>query len=259
MNAVAKTGLPMKAKYLYAIAALGEDRTFNVPGIDGCAVYGVSRNGIAAVVSDCARQRIRPERAHLAAHKEVLKRLMQDDTVLPIAFGMIADDVVAVRRMLSRNQRLLQSQLDRVAGHVEMGLRVTWDVPNIFEYFVDRHAVLREARDRLVGNQREARQEDKLELGQLFDRLLNDDRAAHHQTLAEALAPCCAELKNSPSRSLNEAVNLNCLVARDDQKNLEAAVFKAAGLFDNNYAFDLNGPWAPHNFVEMELELYART
>lgn len=259
MNTVFKTALLVKAKYLYAIAPLAGDRTFDVPGIDGCAVYCVSKNGVAAVVSDCARQKIRPERAHLAAHKEVLKRLMQDATVLPIAFGMIAGDVVEVRRMLSRNKSLFQEQLDRVAGNVEMGLRVTWDVPNIFEYFIDRHAELREARDRLMGNQREVRQEDKLELGQLFDRLLNDDRAAHHQTLAEALEPCCTEIKSSPARTLKEVVNLNCLVARDDPKRLEDAVFKAAGQFDNNYAFDLNGPWAPHNFVEMELKLNGRT
>ena len=35
-----------------------------------------------------------------------------------------------------------------------MGLRVTWDVPNIFEYFVNTHAELRAARDRLLSNGR---------------------------------------------------------------------------------------------------------
>jgi len=239
----------MKAKYLYAIAAGGEDRTFEVQGIDGSAVYSVSKDGVAAVVSDCSREKIRPERAHLAAHKDVLKRLMQDSTVLPMAFGMIADDVGEVRRMLSRNKSLFQKQLDYVAGHIEMGLRVTWDVPNIFEYFVDQHAELRAARDRLI------RQDDKLELGRLFDRLLNEVRETHYEKLVEALDPCCTEIKHSPARNLNEVLNLNCLVARDGQKRLEDAVFAAAALFDNNYALDLNGPWAPHNFVEMQLKL----
>lgn len=245
----------MKAKYLYAIAASGGDRACDTQGIDGSAVYCVSKDGISAVVSDCSRQKIRPERAHLAAHKEVLKRLMQESTVLPMAFGMIADDVVEVRRMLARNKSLFQAQLDYIAGHVEMGLRVTWDVPNIFEYFVDIHAELREARDRLMGNKREIRHEDKLELGQLFDRLLNEDREAHYEKVAGALDPCCTEIKHAPARNLNEAINLNCLVPRDGQKRLEDAVFAAAALFDNNYAFDLNGPWAPHNFVEMQVKL----
>jgi len=250
---------PLKGgKYLYAIMALVEDRPYDVAGIDGGAVHSVSNGRVAAVVSDCAHQKLRPERAHLAAHKEVLKRLMLDTTVLPMAFGIIADDVKAVRRMLSLNQKEFLEQLGRVAGKVEMCLRVNWDVPNIFEFFVDIHPELRAARDRLLGNQREPRQEDKIELGQLFDRILNEDREAHSEKLEGALAPFCAEIKRSPPRNVNEVANLNCLVGRDGQKQLEDAVFQAAGLFDNNYAFDLNGPWAPHNFVEMDLELNGR-
>ena len=255
MKPVPESDCPPGGKYLYAITALGKDRTYEVAGIDGCAVYSISKDRVAAVVSDCARPRIRPERAHLAIHKEVLKRLMLDGTILPVAFGIIADDLKAVRRMLAQNQRAFLEQLARVAGKVEMGLRVTWDVPNIFEYFVDTHPELRAARDRLLGNRREPNQEEKIELGQLFDRTLNEDRDAHYEKLEEVLAPCCAEINRSSPRNVNEAVNLNCLVERSSQKQMEDAVFQAAGLFDNNFAFDLNGPWAPHNFVEMDLKL----
>jgi hypothetical protein len=245
-------------EYLYAITAPGRERSYDVAGIDGAAVHSVRHGRAAAVVSECARQKLRPERAHLAAHKEVLQRLMMDSTVLPMAFGTIADDVKAVRRLLSLNEEVILEQLERVAGKVEMGLRVRWDVPNIFEYFIDTHPELRAARDRLLGNQRQPRQEDRIELGQLFDRLLNEDREAHADQLEEALAPCCAEIKRSPPRNVNEVANLNCLAGRAGQKQLEEAVVQVAGMFDSNYAFDLNGPWAPHNFVEMDLKLDGR-
>jgi hypothetical protein len=255
MRTTSESGPLKGGEYLYAIATPGRDGAYDVAGIDGGPVYSVRNGRVAAVVSDCARQKLRPERAHLAAHKEVLKRLMLDSTVLPMAFGTIADDINAVRRLLALNEEVFLEQLERVAGKVEMGLRVKWGVPNIFEYFIDIHPELRAARDRLLGNQREARQEDRIELGQLFDRILNDDREAHSEKLEEALAPCCAEIKRSSLRNVNEVANLNCLVGRNDQKQLEEAVFQAASLFDNNYAFDLNGPWAPHNFMEMDLKL----
>ena len=174
---------------------------------------------------------------------------MLDSTVLPMAFGTIACDLKAVRRLLALNQEVFLEQLERLAGKVEMGVRVKWDVPNVFEYFVDIHPELRVLRDRLLGTRREPRQEDRMELGQLFARILDEDREAHAASLEEALAPCCAEIKRSPLRQLNEVANLNCLAGRNGQRQLEGAVFRAASLFDNNYAFDLNGPWAPHNFV----------
>jgi len=258
MNTPSESGPHPRGEYLYAIAALGKDRAYDVPGIDGAAVFSVHQGPVAAVVSLCARQKLRPERAHLAAHKGVLHRLMLDGTILPMAFGTIAGDVNAVRRLLALNQDVILQQLQRVAGKVEMGLRVKWDVPNLFEYFIDIHPELRLLRDRLLGNQREPRQEDKIQLGQFFDRILNDDREAHLGRLEEALAPCCAEIKRSPPRQLHEVANLNLLVPHGQQAQLEQAVFQAATQFDNNFAFDLTGPWAPHNFVEMDLKLDGR-
>ncbi len=255
MNTPSEPGPLQGGEYLYAIAALDKDRACDVAGIDGAPVYSVHCGRVTAVVSKCARQKLRPERAHLAAHKAVLQRLMLDSTVLPMAFGTIAGDLKAVRRLLALNQEVFLEQLERLAGKVEMGVRVKWDVPNIFEYFVDIHPELRLLRDRLLGTRREPRQEDRMELGQLFARILDEDREAHAASLEEALAPCCAEIKRSPLRNLNEVANLNCLAGRNGQRQLEGAVFRAASLFDNNYAFDLNGPWAPHNFVELDLQL----
>ncbi len=246
---------PSPGKYLYAIADCSEERAYDVSGIDGAAVHTVAHGPVAAVVSDCSRRKIRPERAHLAAHQEVLRRLMLDRTVLPVAFGIIADDLKAVRKMLALNQHAFLEQIERVAGRVEMGLRIVWDVPNIFEYFIDHHSDLRAARDRLLGGHREPRQEEKLELGQFFEQLLTEDRDTHFAAIEDVLAPCCDAIKRSPPRQVQEVVNLSLLVERNRQKELDEAVLAAARLFDNNFAFDVNGPWAPHNFVEMNLQL----
>ncbi|NCC29047.1 MAG: gas vesicle protein GvpFL, partial [Gammaproteobacteria bacterium] len=52
-----------------------------------------------------------------------------------------------------------------------------------------------------------------------------------------------------------EIMHLACLVDRDAAGRFEQAVLQAARPFDNNYAFDFNGPWAPHNFVEMDIQV----
>jgi len=242
-------------KYLYAVVAGGEPRSYAALGIDGNDVYTITEGRVAAVVSGLAGPKVRPQRANLAAHQAVLKRLMADTTPLPMAFGTIAASPEAIRGILVRNQRAFQEQLKRVGGKLEMGLRVAWDVPNIFEYFVNTHAELRLARDRLVGARHEFTQEEKIELGRMFDRLLHDDREEHTRKVQRALAPVCVEFKASPCRNEHEVMNVACLVRRDAQEEFSAGVFAAAKLFDNNFAFDYSGPWAPHNFVELELDL----
>ena len=245
-----KQPLPDEKLYLYAIV-LGLDGTnFGPIGLEGDTVYSITSGRVSAVVSG-ARGKLRPERRHLAAHHEVLKRLMAEtDAVLPVAFGTVADGRKALCQILSRNHKAVLGTLRRVTRCVEMGLRVTWDVPNIFEYFIDTHPELRAARDQLLSGRREPSQDDKIDAGRLFDRLLGEDRETHAERVEEILAPHCVEIKRNTPRNEREVVRLACLVKRERQEEFEAAVFEAAQLFDNRYAFDYNGPWPPHNFVD---------
>jgi hypothetical protein len=241
--------------YIYAVIADTEGRAYGDFGIDKSNVYSISGGRVAAVVSDLPIGMIRPERARLAAHQEVLKKLMAESTPLPMSFGSLAESPEAVRKLLARNQKALLEQLNRVAGRVEMGLRVTYDVPNIFEYFVNTHAELRVARDRLLGGQREPTQEQKIEVGRMFDHLLSEDRETYADKVEGILASHCTETQQNKCRNEREVLNLVCLVERAAMPEFESGIFEAAKEFDNNFAFDYNGPWAPYNFVEIDLDL----
>jgi hypothetical protein len=185
----------------------------------------------------------------------VLKRIMTDGDLLPMSFGIISSGPKAVRSILSRNNKGLVEQLRRVSGKVEMGLRVAWDVPNIFEYIVSTHLDLRQARDELLRGNHEPTQEDKIEIGRMFEQILNLDRERHREQVENVLDPTCSEIKQNKFRNEKEVMNLSCLVERNLLDKFEAAVFEAAGRFDDNFAFDFNGPWAPHNFVELEIDV----
>ena len=244
-----------KGRYLYAVMCGSEERNYGPCGIDESIVYTILREQVAAVVSDVPNGKLRPERRHLSAHQRVISQLMEESTPLPIAFGVIADGHETIEKILVDNRLEFQEQLDRVSGKVEMGLRVTWDVPNIFEYFVSTHPELRSVRDQYFGTRREPTQDDKIDLGRMFDHTLNEDRESFTQDVEDVLSRCCFEIKRNKCRTEREVMNLACLVGRDAEARFEDGVLKAANLFDNNFKFDYNGPGAPHNFVDMELKL----
>ena len=246
----------VRGRYLYAIIDGGGEReALGFDGVDGAEVYSMGDGQISAVVSDLPDRKVRPERRKLAAHHEVLKKLMTDRTVLPMAFGLIADGPESVRRILKLNSRVFGEQIRRLKGKVEMGLRVAWDVPNIFEYALKIHPELLELRDHIFRGGREPSQDDKIEVGRTFDRLMTEEREAHVERVSTVLAVHCAEIKSNKVRNDREVLNLAALVDRDKMKDFEAGVIEAARSFDNHFAFDFNGPWPPHNFVEIELRI----
>jgi len=244
-----------QGSFHYAIVEGSQDRTYDCGGIGDAPVYAVSNGRLAAVVSDLDGAKLRPERRHLGAHQQVLKKLMEETTPLPMTFGIIAANAEEIRRILSKNQEALLEQLQRVADKVEMGLRVCWDVPNIFEYFVFVHPELRVARDRLFSACLEPTPADKVELGRTFDRILQADREEQTQKVEAILSACCFELKRNSPKNEREVMKLACLVGRRSLADFDAGVFEAARVFDNHFAFNYNGPWAPHNFVELNLSL----
>src|SRR5437762_740217 len=134
--------------------------------------------------------------------------MARSSAVLPVRFGTMADSESGVRALLSRNHADLVRQLGRVRGKVEMGLRVTWDVPNIFEFFVEHKPELRAERDRLFARRGEADRDERIELGRMFERLLEEERDAFTGGVEEVLTSCCTEIKHNQPRNEREVMNL---------------------------------------------------
>ena len=134
-------------QYMYAVIDCPAEQSLATVGIDGGTVRMITSGRVAAVVSEVPNRKIRPERRRLAAHHGVLEELRQQFTVLPIAFGVIADNLAAGARYLSESQSLCGTdQTGR--GQRRDGLRMSWDVPNIFDYFVETHDELRHSATR---------------------------------------------------------------------------------------------------------------
>ena len=241
--------------YIYAIIEGTEAQEFGEIGIGGAKVSTLPAKGLSAVVSKVGEKRLRPERRNLAAHQKVLTTLMATSTPLPVTFGVVAESQKAVQKVLSDNREALLAQGERVRGRMEMTLKVSLNVPDIFQYFVETHPDLRTARDRYYVKKRGPSHEDKIELGRMFDALLTKDRAAHTETVCKYLVSHSVEITENPCKDERLMMNLSCLVERSDEKAFEEAIFAAANHFDNSFSFDYNGPLVPHNFVFLELSL----
>ena len=241
-------------KYIYGFMRNGVKPTFTIPGIDGKPVFTISDNGVAAVVSDGPDGKLRPERKHLSAHHGVIKEIMKTLTILPVSFGVVADNEAGIKKILKLNHDSFISQLKRMEGKVEMGLKIDWDVENIFEFMVRKHRTLELFRDNIFLKPTGATQEEKLELGRMFETILNEDREKHIATVQDILKDYCCEIKVNKPKDEKTIMKLACLVEKTKLEQFEKGVFEAAKEFDDNYAFDFNGPWATHNFVDINLK-----
>jgi hypothetical protein len=240
------------ARYLYAIVPAGTPVPEGITGLGGQPLHRLDIGELAAICSDHDGSRIMPRRVNIAAHQGVLKALADGPAVLPMSFGTVADDEAELRTMLEEQAETLLESMQEVAGCVEMGLRLTWDVPDVFAHLLGRHPDLVDYRDAIAASGQVTR-DAQMELGRRFERTLEAEREAHARFVQEAVAEMVRSIEVRPTRDESQIVDFACLVPRDRIDAFETAVHAVAERLDESYVFDLNGPWAPHNFVRLNL------
>lgn len=244
--------LVLQAQYLYAIVPADLMLAEDLCGIDDQPVVLITHQALAVAASPTSRTQIRPERAQLAAHHAVLKALMAEATVLPMAFGTIAQSMDDIRQFIGEEAESLIRQLARVQGTYEIGLRARLVVPDVMTYLVAAVPALRASRDAAFGGGRSPTHHERIALGTQVDRELERLRERHVAQLLPALMPMCVDICRNPPRDIAELLNLACLVRRQDQQAFERALEDCAEAFDDCITFELSGPWAPHHFCHVE-------
>jgi hypothetical protein len=242
-----------KGRYLYGIIRTEGEQDLGPIGLRRARVYTIGFRNIAALVSDHPLIKIKPLRETLTAHHQVIKEAIQDFTIIPMAFGHIVRSAKEIRRLLEVNYPEIDQELNRLSNKVEMGLKILWDVDNIFEYFVSRDRELRDFRDGIFGRSRQPTQGEKIALGRLFERKLNMERARHTERAVKVLSDYTVDTRVNPPIHEKMVMNGVFLVEKGKERPFVEAVHRVAALFDGNFGFDYSGPWAPHNFIELKI------
>ncbi len=247
--------------YLYAIVPATEkeegQKDLGIKGLYDSNVFAITHDGVAAVVSEVpATDKLRPERKHLAAHQAVLSHLIEKGgVVLPVSFGTVADSPNSIREMLKKYEKTFRDQIRKVSGKVEMELRVMYEVPNVFEYFVSKYPELKAERDELYKGNGEPSREEKIELGQHFEAIQSEDREKLTTKVEDKLGSACSEIKRNRPRNEKEVMRVSCLIDKADTGKFQSALDEASDLFDDNFVFEFNGPLPPYNFVDVRVHV----
>lgn len=248
--------------YLYGLIRATDNLEFGDIGLEHEGkpghVYTLREDSIAAVVTPYAgRGKILPLRKNLEPHNRVIREVMRTTTIVPMTFGHVAKSEDEVRKMLRRNRADILEQLGRVDGKVEMGLKIVWSVDNIFDYFLSIDPELKALRDDIFGQTNNPSQTEKIELGRMFEQRITREREEQTELVLEMLQPWAVESKVNPPRGEKTIMDLAFLVDRQGLKPFEECVYQAADMFPAQYIFDFTGPWAPFNFIELDLQQAA--
>jgi hypothetical protein len=250
--------MPSHGLYVYGLVRATDDVNVGSGGLEYEGRPGrvelIRVGRVAAVVSPYdARRHVLPLRRNLDPHHRVIREVMETSTIVPMTFGHVARSRRDVAKALRRSGEAIAAELERLRNTVEMGLKVRLEVDNVFKYIVEADPSLATYRDRVFGSDQPPAHADKLELGRLFEDRLRLERSRLTERVLDALGHRVLETRVNPPHGEETVADVAFLLKRPAMVQFEGWVRETAAGWPSQYAFQCTGPWAPFNFVALQL------
>ena len=247
--------MSLERKYIYGIIQEPEPRRFSFLGVGDAEVYTINHRELAAVVSDTALEEIDPTRKDVRAHTVVQDELLKNCSLLPMGFGMIAGSQDDVLKLLEKNYQGLSRELVRLAGKVEVELKVYWDQEAMIKELQGGSEELTRLKAKVKNAQSPIEAQRLLvEAGKLVERIALDWKARYADRVYTVLKGLSIDARLNNPLGVKNVLNASFLIERARESDFQKEVFKLDSQYQGKVNFKYVGPLAPYNFVNVKLE-----
>jgi len=238
-----------KGRYLYGIIKTENKESFGNIGVGNSEVYTVQQGDIGAVVSDIPTgYRIEIEEAK--THEKALRKIMESRTIIPVGFGVVAKDEVAIKNILKRARMKFKNILEKIDNKLQINVKISWDkviLADILGENEDIQMLAAEAK-------KTASQSPKIELGRKVKSALDEKRNEYMKTIHSVLGGLSNGFKESKITDQDTIMNASFLVDKRREQEFYDKLDELEKKYEKKLVFFCVGPLPPYNFTEIEIK-----
>ncbi|RJX27450.1 MAG: hypothetical protein C4554_04250 [Dethiobacter sp.] len=246
-----------EVKYFYGLISSGEERRFNIEGIE-CSqkVYTISFKDISAVVSDTGKKIFDPDKENVIAHQAAISKVMEEYTIIPARFGTVFSSADDVQVFLQKIYSTAKDVFRKINNKVEMGLKVFWK-EETFQKQVNSNEInqlkakINNAEDNRVYYL-------KMQLGELVEKIMEANRTYYLEEIYHKLAVKAGAAKLNEIIGIKMVFNAAYLVEKDKVEDFNLYVEKIVKVYKDTLDFIYSGPWPPYNFTTIKIMVNSK-
>ncbi len=121
---VMNTGERENGRYVYCIIKSGEKKSFGGIGFGGEQVYTLEYKDFAPVVSNAPVKKYQVNEEDVELHRNVVDRVMKENSVLPVAYGMVFKNKKLLLVAMSAGYKAMKKAMKEIDNRVELGVKV---------------------------------------------------------------------------------------------------------------------------------------
>jgi hypothetical protein len=247
--------MALMGKYLYCFIKEKDKKSFGTSQIGGlnAPVYTINVEEVAAVVSEAPILDYDPSRKNTMAHQGVLKKVMEDYTVVPVAFGTVANNKKEVEAIIKASYKQFLSNISKLKDKSELGLKVTWK-DSFFDKDIQTEEI-RELNEKIFRKDENKVYDEKILLGRLVEAAIKEKRESYTKKIYAPLEEIAAESKFKENLPVKTVLNGYFLVDKAKEESFDKKVEALSKEFEDKLVFSYTGPWPPYSFVDMRINI----
>lgn len=227
------------AYLLYAITKDPVVKGDPLTGVKGREISFVTGHGLCAAVSEISIEDGAPPVAELLVYSRVVEALHRRQAVIPMRYGCFLKGIPVIRDALKERQRQYHALLEKLEGHIEMGIRL----------------LLSEAEDPPPQAVPPVNGRNYLSRQRAHYRM-REETSRHHQMLLDRTIQTFSGLyarQRTETAVKNGSVILSLyFLVPENKVNLFRETFRRVAEEGEAQAL-ISGPWPPYNFVSADI------
>lgn len=241
------------ARYVYGVTRATSVHAAEDGGVCGAEVLPVVLDELAALTSPLPSSTIRARRRDLAAHSEVLGDAFARDTVIPLRFGAVFEDVDSVSSdFLAPHYETLTRLLHQFDGLAELRVTAFYRDDAIFRELVENDATIGRLREVTRAEPAAAGYGLRVELGELVAQQLAASLDRDADRLLSELRPFTRDVVVEERLAEMQVLRASLLIERANLDAMDRTLDAFARTESERMVFKYVGPLPPYSFVSFD-------
>jgi hypothetical protein len=215
-------------------------------------VSTIAHGRLAAIVSDVPIDRPLGVRGDLVAHETVLDTVAAQAAVVPMRFPAVVEEHAVVDELLGPNEDHFLALLDDLEGRAQFTLTGRYEQDAVLREVLQGDEEIRALREKVRELPEDASYYDRVRLGELIVRALEERRETEGAAIVDRLEPFAVATVTNQLAAPEDVVNVAFLVDRERQEEFENAVEDVGKDLAGRVRLRLLGPVAPYDFIPGE-------
>jgi len=183
-------------------------------------------------------------------HEGALRKIMETHAIIPISFGVIADDEAEIKNILKRARMKFKKVLEKIDNKIQINVKISWDktiLETILKENEEIRTLTREAKEK-------ADQSLRVELGRKVKSALDERKSECARNIQDTLEGLSEELEENKINDPDTIMNASLLVNRKREQEFYDKLEELERKYQKKLRFLVVGPLPPYNFTNIEVK-----